>query len=334
MLAYSFSSTLFYIHPKGCLNCSRKSKGGAMHFLNNFHSLWTKIFLAKDTMSQSVCTYTQTLKHVLEKGVKKGSRAGDVISLFAQQMRFDLTTGFPVVTTKRLAFKSVVAELIWFIEGGRLTNYRMSERRLQELTKRKKTIWSANAKATYWKPKAKSEGDLGRVYGAQWRNWRASDGRSFDQLSNIIKTLQTNPDDRRMILSAWNVGELDDMALPPCHVISQFFHSNGNLSLHMYQRSADLFLGVPFNIASYALLLEMVAQVSDLKAHELIITLGDAHVYLNHVPQAREQITRKPYHPPTLVLNKNIRDIDDFRTSDVHLEGYKSHPRLRADMAV
>ena len=280
------------------------------------------------------CAYTHTLKSVLQNGVKKPSRAGDVIALFAQQMRFDLTKGFPAVTTKRLAFKSVVAEIIWFIEGGRHSGYRMSEKRLQELTKKKKTIWSANSNADYWKPKARFEGDLGRVYGAQWRNWMSPDGRSFDQLSNIIKTLQTNPDDRRMILSAWNPGEIDDMALPPCHTLSQFYHSNGKLSLHLFQRSCDMFLGVPFNIASYALLLEMVAQVTGLKAHELVITLGDAHIYANHVEQVSEQLSRKPYPLPILVLNKNIKNIDDFRTSDVYLDGYRSHPRIKADMAV
>ena len=237
------------------------------------------------------------------------------------------------MTTKKLAFKSVVSELIWFIEGGRLTDYRMNEERLKELSQREKTIWSANANADYWKPKAKSEGDLGRIYGAQWRNWRSGDG-VVDQLSNIIETLKTNPNDRRMILSAWNPGEIDDMALPPCHTLSHFYHSNGNLSLHLYQRSCDMFLGVPFNIASYSLLLEMVAQVTGLKAHEFVLTLGDAHIYMNHIEQVREQITRDPYPLPTLVLNKEIKNIDDFTVSDVALDNYQSHPRIKADMAV
>ena len=277
--------------------------------------------------------YISILKKILEHGVKKESRAGDVIALFAQQMRFDLTKGFPAVTTKKLAFKSVVSELIWFIEGGRLTDYRMNEERLKELSQREKTIWSANANADYWKPKAKSEGDLGRIYGAQWRNWRSGD-RVVDQLSNIIETLKTNPNDRRMILSAWNPGEIDDMALPPCHTLSHFYHSNGNLSLHLYQRSCDMFLGVPFNIASYSLLLEMVAQVTGLKAHEFVLTLGDAHIYMNHIEQVREQITRDPYPLPTLALNKEIKNIDDFAVSDMALDNYQSHPRIKADMAV
>ena len=277
--------------------------------------------------------YLSVLSNILENGVKKKSRVEDVIALFAQQMRFDLTKGFPVVTTKKLAFKAVVSELIWFIEGGRLTNYRMSEERLKELNKSEKTIWSENANADYWKPKAQFKGDLGRIYGSQWRNWR-SDSKSIDQLSNIIETLKTNPDDRRMILSAWNPSELDDMALPPCHTLSHFYHQNGNLSLHLYQRSCDMFLGVPFNIASYSLLLEMVAQVTEMKAHEFILTLGDAHIYMNHIDQVKEQLTRKPYPLPTLVLNKEITNIDDFTVKDIVLENYQHHPKIKADMAV
>lgn len=278
--------------------------------------------------------YLDALKQVLEKGIDKKDRTGTgTRAIFGMQMRFNMEDGFPATTTKKLAWKSVVSELLWFIEGSG------DERRLAEIlhgTKdnEKKTIWTANANADYWKPKAKFEGDLGRVYGVQWRKWKNSEGEEFDQLANVIQMIKENPSSRRIIVSAWNPGELDKMALPPCHTFFQFFVADNKLSLQMYQRSCDMFLGVPFNIASYSLLLHMVAQVTDLKPGEFVHTLGDAHIYNNHIEQVKEQLSRKPFKLPLLKLNNEIKNIDDFKMEDIELEGYEYHPPIKAKMAV
>jgi thymidylate synthase len=239
-----------------------------------------------------------------------------------------LTAGFPAVTTKKLAWKSVVSELLWFIEGSG------DERRLAEILYgsrdiERSTIWTGNAQAAYWKPKARYDGDLGRVYGVQWRDWHG-----VDQLSKLIEGIKTDPNGRRHILTAWNVAELDKMALPPCHVLAQFYVSNGKLSCHMYQRSVDVFLGLPFNIASYALLTHMIAQVCDLKVGELIISTGDTHIYSNHVEQVKEQLAREEYSLPALFLNPEIKNIDKFSMDDILLFDYQSHGTIKADMAV
>jgi len=272
--------------------------------------------------------YLETLKEVYEHGTDIEGRNGVVKKSFAKQMRFDLTDGFPAVTTKKLAFKAVKSELLWFIEGSGDDN------RLKELNGSDKTIWTANAGSDYWQPKAKFDGDLGRVYGVQWRNWQRPDGTTVDQLGDVIERIKTDPNDRRLIVSAWNPGELDQMALPPCHMMFQFFVADGKLSLHMYQRSCDMFLGVPFNIASYSLLLAMVAQVTDLEPHECILTLGDAHIYHDHLTQVEEQLTRTPFKKPTLWLNPDIKTIEDFTMADIKLENYEHHPPIKAPMAV
>ncbi len=278
--------------------------------------------------------YLNALKHVLENGTDRKDRTGvGTRAAFGMQMRFKMEDGFPAMTTKKLPWKSVASELLWFIEGSN------DERRLAEILhgtrdKEKKTIWTANAEADYWKPKAKFEGDLGRVYGVQWRKWKAPDGKEIDQLANAIKQIKENPTSRRIIVNAWNVGELDQMALPPCHTFFQFFVADGKLSLQMYQRSCDMFLGVPFNIASYSLLLNMAAQATNLKAGDFVHTLGDAHIYLNHFEQVKEQILRKPFNLPSLRLNPEIKDIDGFKMEDIKLENYESHPAIKAEMAV
>lgn len=293
--------------------------------------------------------YHDVLRQVLNDGIDRDDRTGvGTRSLFGLQMRFDLQEGFPAVTTKKLAWKAVVSELLWFIEGSG------DERRLAEINSSPTTIWTANAEADYWKPKAKFEGDLGRVYGVQWRHWRkydemlvmgnahnkdgykriAVDRGEIDQLAVLIEGIKNDPNGRRHILTAWNVAELDQMALPPCHCFAQFFVHNGKLSCQMYQRSADLFLGVPFNIASYALLTHMVAQVCDLEVGELIMTFGDAHIYKNHFDQVNEQLVREPYSLPTLSLNPNIKNIDDFCMENIELNGYTSHGTIKAPMAV
>lgn len=278
--------------------------------------------------------YLDAIRHVLENGADRKDRTGiGTRAVFGMQMRFNMEDGFPAVTTKKLAWNSVVSELLWFIEGSD------DERRLAEILygtrdASKKTIWTANAEADYWKPKAKFEGDLGRVYGVQWRKWKSPDGKEVDQLANAIELIKNNPTSRRIIVNAWNAGELDKMALPPCHVFFQFFVSNGKLSLQMYQRSCDMFLGVPFNIASYSLLLHMVAQVTNLKAGEFVHTLGDAHIYHNHFGQVKEQLARKPFQLPKLWLNPAIKNIDDFRMEDIKLENYNFHPPIKAPMAV
>ena len=297
--------------------------------------------------------YHDLLTDILENGESKDDRTGvGTISVFGRQLRFDLREGFPAVTTKKLAWKACVGELLWFIEGS------SDERRLAEITHGdpdgKVTIWTPNALAPYWKPKATFEGDLGRVYGVQWRDWitHIPEGepdidddygktyfdpvyKHIDQLANLIEGLKTDPNGRRHILSAWNVGELDQMALPPCHVMSQFYvNKKKELSCHMYQRSVDVFLGLPFNIASYALLTHLIAQVCDLKVGELIISTGDTHIYTNHVEQVTEQLSRESYPNPTLSLNKEIKDIDKFTMSDIVLTDYKSHGTIKAEMAV
>ncbi|HLC50711.1 MAG TPA: thymidylate synthase [Candidatus Nanoarchaeia archaeon] len=278
--------------------------------------------------------YLDALKFVLENGTDRKDRTGiGTRAVFGMQMRFNVESGFPAVTTKKIAWKSVVSELLWFIEGSG------DERRLAEILhgtrdSSKQTIWTANAEADYWKPKAKFPGDLGRVYGVQWRRWKTPDGKEIDQIANAINLIKTDPTSRRIIVNAWNAGELDKMALPPCHVFFQFFVADGKLSLQMYQRSCDMFLGVPFNIASYSLLLHMVAQATGLKAGEFVHTLGDAHIYNNHFDQVKEQLSRKPFPLPKLWLNPEIKNINDFKMEDIKLEGYESHPAIKAPMAV
>jgi thymidylate synthase len=277
--------------------------------------------------------YLDLCEYILEKGIATDDRTGvGTLSLFGEQLRFDLTAGFPAITTKKLMWRSVVAELIWFIEGS------CDERRLTEIQfgtrdESKKTIWSANATADYWIPKARFDGDLGRVYGVQWRKWKNSYGEEIDQLENLIKGLKTDPNSRRHIISAWNPGELDKMALPPCHAFMQFYLRNNVLSCQMYQRSADVFLGVPFNIASYALLTHLIAKEIGAGVGELILTFGDVHIYKNHIDAVKEQMTRKPYDFPTLDIN-NVNSLYSVTVDDCKLVNYNSHPTIKADMAV
>lgn len=296
-------------------------------------------------------TYHDALQYILDNGHHKNDRTGiGTISAFGLQLRFDLKKSFPAITTKRLAWKSVVGELLWFIEGSG------DERRLAEITHGTKegtvTIWTPNALAPYWKDRAKFEGDLGRVYGVQWRHWQkyterkdmgdahlggirvAADKTEVDQLTDLINGIQKDPHGRRHILSAWNPAELDQMALPPCHLLAQFYVSNNQLSCQMYQRSADMFLGVPFNIASYSLLTHMIAQVCNLDVGEFIHVLGDAHIYNTHIEQVKEQLTRQPLAPPSLWLNPEIKNIDKFSMNDIRLINYQSHAALKAPMAV
>jgi thymidylate synthase len=277
--------------------------------------------------------YLDAVRNVLENGVDKEDRTGTgTKAVFGMQMRFNMEDGFPAVTTKKLLWKSVVSELLWFIEGSD------DERRLCEIlhgTKDKeKTIWTLNANADYWKPKAKFPGDLGRVYGVQWRKWKNPDGKEIDQLANAIDLIKINPSSRRIIVNAWNPGELNQMALPPCHTFFQFFVADNKLSLQMYQRSCDMFLGVPFNIASYSLFLHMVAQATNLKPGEFVHTLGDAHIYNNHIGQVKEQLGRQPKPLPKLWLNPEIKNIDGFKMDDIKLEDYQYHPTIKAPMAV
>ncbi|MEW6056694.1 MAG: thymidylate synthase [Bdellovibrionota bacterium] len=261
--------------------------------------------------------YLDLLKHVLEKGTKKSDRTGTgTLSCFGYQMRFDLADGFPLVTTKKLHVKSIIHELLWFLEGD--TN-------VAGLQKNGVSIWNE------W---ADEKGDLGPVYGYQWRQWPTADGRKVDQISNLISQIKKNPDSRRLIVSAWNVADIDRMALPPCHALFQFYVADGRLSCQLYQRSADVFLGVPFNIASYALLTMMVAQVCDLKPGEFVHTFGDVHLYLNHVEQAQLQITREPHLLPTMQLNPDVKSIFDFKFEDFTLKDYQPHPHIKAPVAV
>ncbi len=272
--------------------------------------------------------YNNILKKILETGVDRKGRNAITRALFAIQMRFNLEEGFPAVTTKQLAFNAVKGELLWFLEGSD------SEERLKEIMGKDRTIWTDNAEAAYWKPKAKFSGDLGRIYGVQWRKWQTPDGKFIDQIANLINKLKTDPNDRRLVITAWNPGELDQMALPPCHMIFQFFAANGKLSLHMTQRSCDMFLGVPFNIASYALLLSMVAQVVNMAPHECVLTLNDAHIYHEHFDAVKEQLSREPMKLPKLWLNPEIKDIFNFTMDDIRLENYEHHPSIRAKMIV
>lgn len=300
--------------------------------------------------------YLEALRQVLEQGEQRDDRTGvGTVSLFGMQQRYNLSEGFPAVTTKKLAWRACVGELLWMIEGSG------DERRLAEITHGSRdgtvTIWTPNAQAPYWKPRARYEGDLGRVYGVQWRHWKTYQQReagsykdSFgtwystpagvveqevDQLQDLIQGIKKDPHGRRHILTAWNPGELDQMALPPCHAFAQFYVSRDRrLSCQMYQRSCDMFLGVPFNIASYSLLTHMIAQVCDLAVGEFVHVLGDAHIYLNHVDQVRKQLSREPLPPPTLHLNPNIKDITKFTMEDVCLDGYQNHGPIRAEMAV
>jgi thymidylate synthase len=279
--------------------------------------------------------YLNALQTVLDKGTTKEDRTGvGTISYFGMQQRYDLSTSFPAVTTKKLAWKSVVSELLWFIEGSG------DENRLREILhgsrdSEKSTIWTANATAPYWQAKAKYEGDLGRVYGVQWRHWqRPFMNSNVDQLERLIEGIKKDPNGRRHILTAWNPGELDKMALPPCHIMAQFYVVNGKLSCQMYQRSCDMFLGVPFNIASYSLLTAMIAQVCNLDVGEFVHVLGDAHIYLNHVEQVKEQLQREPLPAPQLRLNPDITDITKFTMQDIELINYQSHAAIKAEMAV
>ena len=283
-------------------------------------------------------TYLDALKFVLENGEVRDDRTGvGTIGVFGMQQRYNLSKGFPAVTTKRLAFKACLGELLWFLEGSG------DERRLAEIThgesEGKTTIWTPNALAPYWIPKAKYQGDLGRVYGVQWRDWVSYMGpgkrSSVDQVATLIRGLQDDPYGRRHILTAWNPGELDLMALPPCHCFAQFYVSHDNkLSCQMYQRSCDMFLGVPFNIASYSLLTHMIAQVCGLGVGEFVHVLGDAHVYSDHVEQVKEQLSREPLPLPTLWINPDVKDIDNFTMEDFRLDGYQSLASIKAPMAV
>ncbi len=261
--------------------------------------------------------YLALMQHILAHGAQKADRTGTgTLSVFGYQMRFDLSAGFPLLTTKKVHLRSIIHELLWFLRGD--TNVR-------SLNENKVTIWDE------W---ADKDGELGPIYGKQWRSWPDGNGGEVDQIANLTHMLKNNPDSRRLIVSAWNVPELDKMALPPCHCLFQFYVANGRLSCQLYQRSADVFLGVPFNIASYALLTQMVAQVAGLQLGEFIHTFGDAHLYLNHLDQAKEQLARVPYALPTMQINPSVRSIFDFRFEDFSLVNYQSHPRIEAPISV
>ncbi len=260
--------------------------------------------------------YLDLLADIIAHGAQRGDRTGTgTLSVFGRQMRFDLAAGFPLLTTKKVHFKSIVLELIWFLKGD--TNVR----------------WLQERGCSIWDEWADENGELGPVYGKQWRSWAAPDGRVIDQISNVVQSIRQNPESRRHIVSAWNPAEVDDMALPPCHCLFQFYVAGGRLSCQLYQRSADVFLGVPFNIASYALLTMMVAQATGLKPGEFVHTLGDAHLYLNHIDQARLQLTREPAPFPTLGLAPD-RDLFAFAPEDIALKGYRPHPAIKAPIAV
>lgn len=261
--------------------------------------------------------YLDLLTHVLEHGSRKEDRTGTgTISTFGYQMRFDLQDGFPLMTTKKLHLKSIIHELLWFLDGNTNTRY---------LNEHGVKIWNE------W---ADENGDLGHIYGYQWRSWPTPGGRHIDQVSQVVQSIQENPDSRRHVVSAWNVGELDKMALPPCHILFQFYIADGKLSCQLYQRSADIFLGVPFNIASYSFLLMMMAQVTGLEAGEFIHTLGDAHIYQNHLEQVRMQLSRDPRPLPTVRLNPEIKSIFDFSYEDFIIENYDPHPHIKGAISV
>ncbi len=261
--------------------------------------------------------YLELLDHILSQGVEKQDRTGTgTLSIFGYQMRFDLTEGFPLLTTKRLHLRSIIYELLWFLSGQ--TNAR----------------WLQERGVTIWDEWADASGELGPIYGYQWRSWPTLEGGHLDQVAQVVEQIRTNPDSRRHIVSAWNVADLERMALPPCHVLFQFYVANGRLSCQLYQRSADVFLGVPFNIASYALLTLMVAQVCGLQPAEFIHTLGDAHLYQNHLEQARLQLLREPRPLPSMTLNPEVRSIFDFRYEDFALANYDPHPSIKAPIAV
>ena len=261
--------------------------------------------------------YLNLLKDILDNGTNKGDRTGTgTKSVFGYQMRFDLADGFPVLTTKKLHLKSIIYELLWFLQGNTNVKY------LQENGVK---IWNA------W---ADEEGNLGPIYGYQWRSWPDYNGGNIDQITNVIQSLKNNPDSRRHIVSAWNVGALNDMALPPCHILFQFYVADGKLSCQLYQRSADIFLGVPFNIASYALLTMMIAQITGLKPGTFVHTLGDAHIYLNHIEQVKLQLTREPKKLPQMKINPDIKDIFDFRYEDFELVNYDAHPHIKGAISV
>jgi thymidylate synthase len=261
--------------------------------------------------------YLDLMEHVLSRGAEKRDRTGTgTLSVFGHQMRFDLDEGFPLLTTKKLHLKSIIHELLWFLRG---------ETNIRYLKEHGVRIWDE------W---ADENGELGPVYGSQWRSWPAQDGKTIDQIANVVEMIRKNPDSRRLIVTAWNPAEVDRMALPPCHCLFQFYVADGRLSCQLYQRSADIFLGVPFNIASYALLTMMVAQVTNLKPGEFIHTFGDAHLYLNHVEQARTQLSRTPHTLPAMTLNPDVRDLFAFRYEDFTLAGYEPHPHIAAKVAV
>jgi thymidylate synthase len=261
--------------------------------------------------------YLDLVRHILDHGAKKGDRTGTgTLSLFGHQLRFDLGAGFPLLTTKKLHLRSIIYELLWFLKG---------ETNVRYLNENKVTIWDE------W---AAADGELGPIYGYQWRSWPAADGRHIDQITAVIEAIKRDPDSRRHIVSAWNVADIDKMALAPCHALFQFYVANGRLSCQLYQRSADVFLGVPFNIASYALLTMMVAQVCGLGAGDFIVTFGDVHLYLNHLEQAREQLGRDPRPLPMMTLNPEVKNIFDFKFSDFTLENYDPHPAIKAPIAV
>jgi thymidylate synthase len=261
--------------------------------------------------------YLDLLEHVLKTGTEKKDRTGTgTISVFGYQMRFDLAEGFPLLTTKKLHLKSIIHELLWFISGDTNIGY---------LKQNGVKIWDA------W---ADKEGNLGPVYGCQWRSWPGKGDKKIDQLLNVVSSIKKAPDSRRHIVSAWNVGELDRMALPPCHILFQFYVAGGRLSCQLYQRSADIFIGVPFNIASYALLTLMVAQVTGLKPGDFIHTLGDAHIYLNHIEQVKLQLTREPYKLPQMLVNPSVTDILSFRYNDFKLTDYVAHPHIKGEISV
>ena len=261
--------------------------------------------------------YLKLLDHVLNTGIEKKDRTGTgTISTFGYQMRYNLEDGFPILTTKKLHIRSIIYELLWFLQGDTNTKY---------LTDNKVKIWND------W---ADKDGNLGPIYGYQWRSWPTANGQHIDQISQVIESIKNNPNSRRHIISAWNVGELENMALPPCHILFQFYVADGKLSCQLYQRSADIFLGVPFNIASYSLLLMMMAQVTELKVGEFVHTLGDAHIYQNHIEQVKLQLSRETLNPPQLSLNKNIKSIFDFKFEDISISGYESHPHIKGQISV